>query len=385
MGPVVLLDKSALQGLSRDEVGFLYKHYTVMIPKVLLTEILADLSKEARTTGRFTPEIVGELAEKIWATNTYVAADHRELCFADLISGPIPRARRVPVRPGRRIRGPDGRPAMFFAEPAEMKALRHWRRGEFHKSDVVASVAWRIVSQAFNSEQAIERLARVHVVIPRCTSLHDAAVTIEAMLANPRLQLPLLTYLCEEFSLRDPRLQSALTPYLRRPDMLISEFAPYAAHCLRSLLMYAASGHFGLTSIRPTNRIDLEYCFYLPFCHAVSSRDRFHTRVIPWLLDTDQTFVPGDALKRDLRAIRDDWHALSEADKEDRAYHYGDYPPRLPSSVTTSLWDRHMAPWRPGSGNTLSRMTSQQKASLSEHVKKIVAAIESQVPSDPLD
>ncbi len=48
MGPIVLLDKSVLQCLSDDEIGFLGKHYSPMMPPVLLFEILrerGDVSK----------------------------------------------------------------------------------------------------------------------------------------------------------------------------------------------------------------------------------------------------------------------------------------------------------------------------------------------------
>jgi hypothetical protein len=43
MGPIVILDKSAFQSLSHEELGFLNKHYTVNIPPVLILDMFADL------------------------------------------------------------------------------------------------------------------------------------------------------------------------------------------------------------------------------------------------------------------------------------------------------------------------------------------------------
>jgi len=47
MGPVIILDKSAVQGLSAEEELMLSKHYSVVVPPILPVEILADLKKPA--------------------------------------------------------------------------------------------------------------------------------------------------------------------------------------------------------------------------------------------------------------------------------------------------------------------------------------------------
>ena len=45
MGPIIILDKSALQSLSYDEIYTLNRHYFLNITPVLIIEILADLKK----------------------------------------------------------------------------------------------------------------------------------------------------------------------------------------------------------------------------------------------------------------------------------------------------------------------------------------------------
>jgi hypothetical protein len=45
MGPILILDKSALQSLSRREVWRLRKHFSLNVPPILIAEILGDLAK----------------------------------------------------------------------------------------------------------------------------------------------------------------------------------------------------------------------------------------------------------------------------------------------------------------------------------------------------
>ena len=44
-------------------------------------------------------------------------------------------------------------------------------------------------------------------------------------------------------------------------------------------------------SERPTNRLDLEYLLYLPFCDILVSEDRLHRQLAPRLLRADQQFM----------------------------------------------------------------------------------------------
>ncbi len=48
MGPIIILDKSSLQALSKKELVLLNKLYFVNIPPVLTIEILADLKKKTK-------------------------------------------------------------------------------------------------------------------------------------------------------------------------------------------------------------------------------------------------------------------------------------------------------------------------------------------------
>lgn len=91
---------------------------------------------------------------------------------------------------------------------------------------------------------------------------------------------------------------------------------------------------------RATNRVDLEYLFYLPFCDALASGDDFHARICGVFLREDQSFVTRDALKADLAAIDSMWARLLPYQK---AYIW---PPEREGSVVLELWKKHVAPVR---------------------------------------
>jgi len=77
--PIILLDKSVLQSLSREEAEKLSSHFFVNLPPVLIVEILADLRKE---DGQ---KIVSGLFSKLLAMNPISCIDWRFLCAKSLL------------------------------------------------------------------------------------------------------------------------------------------------------------------------------------------------------------------------------------------------------------------------------------------------------------
>jgi hypothetical protein len=67
----------------------------------------------------------------------------------------------------------------------------------------------------------------------------------------------------------------------RSPGKQIAAFAPYAAYCNRVLLLFHFALLGGLIGTKATNRIDLEYLYYLPFATAFASGDALHATLAP--------------------------------------------------------------------------------------------------------
>ena len=156
---------------------------------------------------------------------------------------------------------------------------------------------------------------------------------------------------------------------------LLKTFAPYAYYCFKVNVLFSYGVVAELITTRATNRIDLEYMYYLPFCRVFASRDKFHQNIANPLMRDNQDYVDGDILKKDLIWLENEWNSLDEKTKEQRAYDYGSYPPDNPNSITAKLWKKHMKPWTPGSGNRAIRMTKEENDALMKKMKPAMDAI----------
>jgi hypothetical protein len=84
----------------------------------------------------------------------------------------------------------------------------------------------------------------------------------------------------------------------------IRDFAPYFRYVLSvDIFFYVAIGADLISRVRPSNKIDIAYLYYLPFCMVFASNDNLHSRVVPFFLQSHQTFVEGSVLKPELMII----------------------------------------------------------------------------------
>lgn len=89
MGPIIILDKSAIQGLSYKEILFLYKHYYINITPILVMEILADLKKVAASP-MLSEGQVARLARKLLGGDAGINMNYRTLCRGSLLGHDVP-------------------------------------------------------------------------------------------------------------------------------------------------------------------------------------------------------------------------------------------------------------------------------------------------------
>jgi len=127
----------------------------------------------------------------------------------------------------------------------------------------------------------------------------------------------------------------------------LSDYAPYAAHVLEvEVFFQIALGANLISAERASNRVDIAYLFYLPFCMVFISSDRLHQRCTPHFLRSDQEFVWGEDLKADLRRLNDRYATLSAEVKEQGIISFAPSPPEDGDFIVSQLWDRHLHPWR---------------------------------------
>ena len=154
----------------------------------------------------------------------------------------------------------------------------------------------------------------------------------------------------------------------------LSVYAPFAAHVLTvEFFFQIALGAHLISTERPSNRVDIAYLFYFPFCMVFVSSDKLHRRCAPLFLRSNQDFVWGEDLKADLKQLNDHYLKLPESEKEKGIMRFASNPPETGDYLVGKLWDRHLRSWRSKSPDPLRRDPEKEKE-LVEHLKKFSEA-----------
>jgi hypothetical protein len=98
---------------------------------------------------------------------------------------------------------------------------------------------------------------------------------------------------------------------------------------------------------RPSNKADIAYLYYLPFCMVFASMDKLHVRTVPLFLKGKQRFIWGADLKAELKRLDEHYSAFPEDVKSRGVMSFAHVPPTEGDFLTTRLWDEFMSPiWR---------------------------------------
>ncbi len=183
---------------------------------------------------------------------------------------------------------------------------------------------------------------------------------VDTILGTLRAQEPLLRALID-FAHADAATRAAiLQRWGRALDKRLAVFAPYAHYCARVLLLFHFALLAKLIDAKRTNRIDLEYLYYIPFAKAFASGDTVHAVLAPLLFDQGQPFISRDALKEDAK------HLLAETERliAEGVKRPIRYPPERPGSPVLALWQQHMLPREQIEQRDPPRMSPEQEAEL---------------------
>ena len=374
MGPVIILDKSAIQGLSGDETLFLFKHYYLNITPILLIEILADLKKVV-TSPSLSEEQVVRVSRKLLGNDSNINLGYHKLCKGSLLGYDIPMRGELAVGGSRQVRSKAGAPVLILDTATEQMAIFRWKQGQFTEAERILAQIWRLMIQTINLDTYKDRFQRAYLIVPTCNSFAEVRRAVDGILAHASLQLDLLEWLMDDYGIVDNERAHIRERWRSSSSVYLQRFSPYAEYCLRVELSFIVALRDGLIGTKRTNRLDLEYCFYLPFCMVFASRDNLHANLAGMFLRNDQEFVDAGLLKSDLGGLADEWKAMSDSEREDRTYNYGSYPPFRDDSVTSRLWKKYMSPWRPGSGNRAVRMSKEEQKRLLEELRPITETL----------
>jgi hypothetical protein len=368
MGPITLVDKSFLQGLDGDQLSAFHRHYSILITPILLEEILGNLVKAKYTPDQALGRVI-DLATRANSLSTFSVPDVRVMCIADLLGHKIPMNGQVPAFGAKEVTAPDGSKGFLIEQSFEKKLLRNWSLGKFSEKD--KEVAGNLAKE-FEEYDLLGSQKEMQQLFPRnreSRSLEEVKAGV-LRVAETRDTWELVETHLRYCSAKPEELTKIKERWERSGRPRFNVFAPYAFYCWMVLGIY----FLGITAelIRASNKektlIDVIYFYYLPFSYVFISHDRFHETFFPLVARPDQNFVWSDDLKPDLEQIASFHRNLNDKDRLEFEREFGSYPPPIPGSRTRQLWEQHMRPWSPGSGNRAAGLSPEESKRQAEEL-----------------
>ena len=372
MGPITLFDKSFLQSLSVDESVWFDNFFLTNVCPLFYAETLADLEKSV-CEGRTPEDEVRIIAQKFPELHGSPNAFHVNLCIANLMRHDVPMTGQIPLAGGRPVRV-DGKIGMVFEQSSEAEAFIRWQREEFLEIEREHAKAWREALTQPDSAGLAERFRAAGIDNKFCKSLEQTKKLAESAITGSYRPSEIMNLI--HFLLNIPLEKNVeiFSGWRRAAFPPLTRFAPYAAYTLTVELFFQLAMASGLISAaKRSNRVDMAYLHYLPFCMLFVSSDRLHQRTAPLFLRSDQEFVWGPDLKRDLNRLNGYYTELPDSTKEKGIMSFADAPPKEGDFLVACLWDRHLPRWRERGEGRRERKTEDGVQS-ADYLKRVTDA-----------
>jgi hypothetical protein len=273
------------------------------------------------------------------------------------------------------VRGANGKSGVVFENSPEADAFARWQRGQFHEIERDIASNWRAMLSELNLQEIAQRIRSLGITPQTCRSVEEAYGRAAALVysRNDLEQQIGLLFSCihvpQHFRVKIVhRWRQAGFPPL-------AEYASYAAHVLKVEVFFQIALAANLISAeRSSNRADIAYLFYLPFCRIFVSGDKLHRLCVPVFLRKEQDFIWAPDLKNDLARINRELMATTtELERQEGLHKLAPRPPGDSSNLIVSLWEKYV----PSSGKELP-MSPEAERNLAEFLKSFAKA-----PTDP--
>lgn len=283
IGPILIFDKSLLESLSPDESVWLGQFYRVNVTPLFFVETLADLTK-GRTDGRTPEQVVSRLAEKTSVMSADANMHHNTLCTADLLGHEVKMTNFVVLGGGRSVQH-KGTKGVIFDQSAESKALERWRRGEFQELEREHAKAWRDSLAQIDLTRAVKAAEPLLTSKARPKQLAEVKQLADVILADAQKAEAVLGVALAQLNVPYEAWPKIFDRWKQLGGPVLPAFAPYAAHVMCVDLFFTAALMYGLIGAeRASNKIDMNYLYYLPFCMAFASKDKLHAKTVKHFL-----------------------------------------------------------------------------------------------------
>lgn len=381
MGPITIFDKSFLQSLTVDESVWYDNFFMSNVCPMFFVETLADLGKRTKS-GRSPEDEVRIIAEKFPELHDSPGVQHGNACLAELMGQKIPMTGQILLAGGRAVRSGD-RTGVVYEESPEAMALDRWRRGKFLEVERLYAAAWRKSVSSLDLKEMAERFRKLGIDGKNCKSLVDAKTLAEQIVSltdQPfdRLYLALLF-----LDIPREHHREILTRWSLMNYPALRKYAPYVAfvYTVELFFQIALAAHL-ISTERPSNRVDISYLFYLPFCMVFVSSDRLHRKCAPLFMREKQQFIWGPDLKAGLAALNEHYSKLPNEILEKGIMSFASDPPRDGDFFVSKIWDHHSPKWREREEVDLSNPNIKHDE-LSAQLREMMDAPE--VPPDEID
>lgn len=346
MGPILLLDKSALESLNINEAVWLDMFFGANITPLLYIETLADLEKSDKT-GRTSEKIVADLAAKTPINGSFPNAHHNAMILQDLFGNTPPMdTHQVVVAAGQPKRDHEGRIGIHIDEFPEQAALNRWFRGEFEELERLYAKTWRSGLNAMNPSKAMDWVGNEVAPGKRFSNLEEVKALADEYVKGSGLEV--LNFVMDLLHVPGQAKYPIQLRYIRRGQPPLEEFAPYATYVATvEIFYYLCLRSSFISKERASNKADIAYLYYLPFGHAFVSKDNLHKRVAHLFMEHGQRFVDAIDLKHTLKQTNDYYSQFSDEIEKVGLMRYVSYPSPELNNLVTELWDEFMRPdWR---------------------------------------
>lgn len=334
MGPAILLDKSSFQKTPRSLLPELFRHFSLVVPPILLHEILEDY---ANSPGKFSA-----LVNRLDFMDLSINVRYDRLLEGDLLGHRVPMSGQ-PCVASKPINSAEGLLHVLSDTP-EAQALRKWQKGEISTADQETATRWETFSGGFDMEAFKANLRKEAAGLPKFAGDRQSAIQQIANFVDRLLGLENQVQFLELMLLGFPdtfrdRVRSRW--HQMQPESL-KVFAPIAHYCLRLRYIFALALISDHISSHHNSILDLDYLYYLHFCQVFCSDDRkLHGAMQSVLLRQDQTFLDYLTLERALRETFVFFSQLSPVQIKMWLDKKGHWPPKGSHLVVRDIYKKH--------------------------------------------
>jgi len=347
MNPIALFDKSFLQSLSVDESVWFDHFFHANICPLFYVETLADLGLGKHLTGNRTPDQeVAVIAQKFPEMGSWPNEHHAKLCLHNLLGHEVLFG-RIQIGEGKRVEH-EGRHGSVFEGSAEAESFERWGRNEFWEIERKFASAWRRSLSSLDLDGISKTLQFLGIDGKSCKSLADARQLADDFVSATDKPLDRMRLATQFLNIPGQYHHEILDGFYKADYPSLQGYAPYAAYVLTvEIFFQAAIASSQISSRRPSNRMDIAYLYYLPFCDIFVSTDNLHLRSAPLFLRKDQEFVWGQDLKAGLKELNE-YYLLKVPmkERENGIYSFASKPPVEGDFLVAKIWDRHSPKWR---------------------------------------